>query len=75
MDQTMEKKIWILLQKNIKNIFFICLGLLAVSDFFIHRHHHFKLGEIHLFEAVAGLVFILILALLSIILKALFFKS
>lgn len=74
MENKLIKKIWMAFQKNIKNLFFGILIILVVSDFFIHRHHHFKIGEFHLFEAIAGIIFIFILALLSNILRVLFFK-
>ncbi|MGM0418459.1 MAG: hypothetical protein ACQEQS_07040 [Thermodesulfobacteriota bacterium] len=71
---TKTKKIWISFQKKVSGIFLLCLAGLVASDFLIHRHHHFKLGEIHLFEAFAGIIFIALLALLSFILKAVLFK-
>lgn len=74
MEDNSNKKIWVVFQKNIKNIFFIILGALVISDFFIHRHHHFKIGEFHLFEAAAGIVFIFILAVAANILRILFLK-
>ena len=74
MQDSFGKKLWIYFQKNIKFLFFIFLGVLAAADFFIHRHHHFKIGEFHLFEAFAGMIFIFLLVLFSNILKAVFFK-
>lgn len=75
MQENVENSFVGFFKKNIKTLFFVFLGVLGVSDFFIHRHHHFKIGEFHLFEAFAGFVFIIVLAFIAKFLKLLFFKS
>jgi hypothetical protein len=75
METKKSKKVWIAFQGKIMVLFYLSLIGLIVSDFFIQRHHHFKIGETYLFEAFAGIAFIVILAFLSIIFKLLFFKT
>ncbi len=63
-----------LIYKSFNWFFFTSLVVLSASEFLIHRHHHFKIGETLFFEAGAGFLFILILGILSRIFKLLFFK-